>query len=223
LADRMGRLVQGMKSGPKSTSAVVWVIAVVAVGVFVAWYFATGAPASRSQTWVKLENDLTREDDQQRLDDLRKVAEENPGTVPARVARFQRARLLLQARGLEVLYSDQRASAIQSLEEARRLYKELAQECIDNTVLRQEALLGLARAEEALVGIPKEDNAEDSRGDLDQALKDYEQYLTIANPDSVVGKDVKKHVEELEKNRQDVVAFYTEMNRIAEAEAKNKP
>jgi hypothetical protein len=216
LADRMGRLVQGMRSGGQSTSAVAWFLIVLAVGVFLAWYFASG-PSAQSAAWVKLYEDTNPED-------LENAAKSEPGTLPWRTAQFQQARIALQE-GLENIYSERRSTAIKDLVNARRLYEELRPQCVDAPLLVQETLLGEAKAEEGLVGVPKDDNSREGLGDLNRALGLYQQYLQAlekTDPDSPLYQSVRQHVEELQKDPKKVEEFYANMNRIAAEKGKKK-
>src|SRR5439155_21112793 len=103
--------------------------------------------------------------------------------VPGRAARCQQARFILQ-QGLQFQFAlgGGREDALRNLEEARTLYRQLATESQDSPVLAQEALMGAATAEEALIGTPLPDNAEGERGTLDHAIDDY-QKLADTYPD----------------------------------------
>src|SRR4051812_2317894 len=93
LANQMGRLVQGVRSNPKSNSIVALAIAGLALGTFLVWYLASGSAAADSGAWIGLYDDT-------RLNSLEHLANANKGTLPARTAQFQRARICLQ-RGTE--------------------------------------------------------------------------------------------------------------------------
>src|SRR5207248_8485586 len=82
--------------------------------------------------------------------ELADIANQSPGSLPGRTARFQRARLLLPE-GLTNLATERRKNAVEKIVEARSLFEKLAAEC-DDPLLRQEALTGAAKAEEALIG-----------------------------------------------------------------------
>jgi hypothetical protein len=222
LADRMGRLVQGVRSGPRSTSVGVWVIAVLALATLAGWYFADSTRGTQGSAWVRLGGITGSVEDQNLgtaadLTDeraLNEVIQNYPGTLPARAARYQRARMLLN-RGLKSLYGTNRSLAIEDLETARQLYKGLAAECAGNDILVPEALMGVAKAEEALVGVPrKTDEPESSRGDLDQALQWYDR-LARAYSNSFLGEQAAKHATELRANRDQVVRFYADLNKSA--------
>jgi hypothetical protein len=204
LADRMGRLVQGMKTGPKGNAAVVWVLAILAIGTFGLWYWASGSAAGGSPVWVRLDGAHDAES-------LESIARNNPGTIAGRTAQFQQARLLLQ-RGLRGITSADRSRAAGYLADARSLFRELASACRDEPVLLQEALLATAQAEEALVGVLKTDDDDQNRGDLKKALELYRQ-LAENYPDSYFGKQAARRVEEL-SDPEKVEKFYADLNKF---------
>ena len=208
LADRMGRLMQGMKAGPQNTgSMVIWVLVALTIGTVVVWYIA-GMNSNRSPLWVRFEQDSDRHD----LEGLMQLANANPGTLPARAARLQRARISLEE-GLASLYGIQREAAVSQVKQARQLYADLAQECTDDPILAPQALMGAAKAEEALAGIPKTDDANESLGSLDKALEYYRR-LTKNYPNSFLAKAAQERVDSLEKNRDDADKFYQEMRKL---------
>ena len=205
LADRMGRLMQGMKAGPQNTgSMVIWVLVALTIGTVVVWYIA-GMNSNRSPLWVRFEQDSDRHD----LEGLMQLANANPGTLPARAARLQRARISLEE-GLASLYGIQREAAVSQVKQARQLYADLAQECTDDPILAPQTLMGAAKAEEALAGIPKTDDASEC---LDKALEYYRR-LTKNYPNSFLAKAAQERVDSLEKNRDDADKFYQEMRKL---------
>src|SRR5260370_12442992 len=141
LADRMGRLVQGMRAGPQSTSSMVaWVFVSLTIGTVVVWYVASGN-SNRSPLWVKFDEDSN----QHNMAGLINLAGKNPATLPARASRFQVARINLQE-GLASLYSIQHDSAVLQVERARKLYTDLVRECTDDPMLPHQALIAGAKA-----------------------------------------------------------------------------
>ncbi len=217
LADRMGRLVQGMRAGPQSTSSMVaWVFVSLTIGTVVVWYVAS-ANSNRSTLWVKFDEDSN----QHNMAGLINLAGKNPATLPARASRFQVARINLQE-GLASLYSIQHDSAVLQVERARKLYTDLVRECTDDPMLAPQALMGAAKAEEALVGIPIGDDTAKSEGSLDTALGYYRR-ITQDYPKSFLAKAAQARIDSLdsEKNRADAEKFYQEMrNLVAEGPKK---
>ncbi len=217
LADRMGRLLEGMKAGPKSTSSMVaWVLVSLTIGTVVVWYVAA-MNSNRSSQWVKFEE----ESNQRNLAALAKLADNNPATLPARASVFQIARLSLQE-GLANLYSSQHDLAIKQVINAKERFKDLSKECAGDPILAPEALMGAAKAEEALVGIPKGDDPAKSEGNLDTALGYYRK-ITQDYPNSFLAKAAQTRIDSLdsEKNRADAEKFYEEMRKLV-AEAPKK-
>src|SRR5438128_11986762 len=95
LADRMGRLLKGMKSAPRSTSTLIWVFIVLAFGTFAVWQYAARATVTeRSALWTSVDkatHDLADGPPALQLIEMR-----NPGTLPARASLFLLARWNLQ-------------------------------------------------------------------------------------------------------------------------------
>lgn len=211
LADRMGRLVQTVKSGSKSTSILIGGLVLVALGTLAAWrYYANESYTTRSALWTRLESAGTG------LPELDQLAKAQPETMPSRVARVQLARVRLQ-RGLQNLYAEldtERAVAVENVEKARALYEQLARECSDVPLLAQEALMGEAKGEEALAGVPKADNPQEGRGDLNRAMELY-QKLAAAYPDSFQGQAAVRRAQELREKREPIQALYGELARQA--------
>src|SRR5262249_30249263 len=126
--------------------------------------------------------------------------------------------MLLQ-QGLRGLYSSERAKAIESVEEARRIFQELAPACKGEPLLAQEALMGEAKAEEALVGVPREGAPGETRGDLERATHLYQE-LAQTYPDSFLGQRAAAHLKELEANTKQVATFYGELQKLTDTKKK---
>jgi hypothetical protein len=216
LADRMGRLVESVKAGPKSTSTVVWIFVLVALGTFAVWrYYRSTNPEDESARWVNLRS--ATHDPGEMARDLQRIIEQSKGTMQARVARFQLARLFVRE-GQETLASDvpltaddlkalknsygdalnydnlhtKRDQAIEMLRSARTTYEQLLREVKSLPLLYQEALMGSAKTEEALAGVTDESGT--PQGNLDRAVELYrnvvvfnlKQLGTSAAPDQAV-------------------------------------
>jgi hypothetical protein len=170
LADKMGRLVANVRSGPKSASVVGWVLVTLVLVVFGVWkYLQSTSQEEDSARWVNLR--AAAADPKTMPAELEKIKEADKGTIQARFARFQLARWSLRE-GQDHYASDQRDAAVKSLVIARDLYEQLVREPAESPVLRQEALLGAAKAEEALAG-SSPPGSEAERGSLDRALNYY--------------------------------------------------
>lgn len=216
LAQSMTRLVEGFKASPKSTSTVLWVLGMLVAGTVFAWYYFGGSGSNTGPLWVQLYNDTN-------LEQLKAIYEGHAGTIPGRTAQFQRARELLQI-GLENLGGARRSEAIGNLAQARSVYTQLLRECTDEPLLRQEAMLGIAKAEEALIGVPQAQMPKSDTpvppGDLDKAIAAYEGFLeelklSRIDPESELYKSVRRYVDNLKSNREAVTKFYDRLNEEA--------
>jgi tetratricopeptide (TPR) repeat protein len=215
LANSMGRLYEEIRGRPQSASIAVWVLGVLAVVLFVVWYFSINSSRSRSDLWVQIETDSYVKSPPEAMGNFAAIAKDSPKTIPGRTARFQEARLLLP-QNLQLLGTSERAQAIDQLTRARALYNQLATETGDDPLLRQEALFGAAKAEEALIGAPSKDKPDQTLGSLDKALELYRKAADVS-ADSYVAKQAQAHVKQLEENRAAVEKFYVELNKLASA------
>jgi hypothetical protein len=209
LADHMGRFLKSMRSGPKTTPIIVWVILGLAVGVVAAWlYFRnSGTPLPWNELYSV--NELSGNALDTKVKDISK---KNHGTPLSRVARFEQARDLLR-RGQEDLCA-RPAEARGLLEKASELYEQLALEATAQPLLAQEALMGAAQAEEG-------------RGNLKRAQELY-QKLADTYPKSALGEVAKKNAQELEEEFADgggpKIDFYKKLDaQIAEAGKRPEP
>jgi hypothetical protein len=214
LADTLGRMLQGFKTGPSRrglllTGLVVLIVVAVAVVYFV---WRTGRE-TQSALWLKVDeaqaklDDATNNDDiETDLSDFTKLADQHPGTTQARVLRFDRARGLYR-RGLENLYADHDKAA-QDLKAARDAYASLANESADEPALAEEALMNVAKSEESL-------------GNLDAALAGY-QKLAKTYPNGVLGKAAAERAKYLEdpNNRTRAQQLYDKLAELTKPEAK---
>jgi tetratricopeptide (TPR) repeat protein len=218
LAHRMEQFVQGMKGAQKPTSITLWVIIGLAVVTFVWWSIdRRTSAAARSRSWAEF--DASRSPDgQPSTDGLETVAMQHSGTEAARIAQLERARILLQ-NGLQGVYpAGLRDRAKAQLEEAIELYQKYTGRSADSPVIRRQALLGIARAKEALV-ITKT-NRDDATAQLKEALDAYDRYLDAADPESPVAAQVKEHVAQLRNDPDQITEFYTKLNRLADEDGR---
>ncbi len=140
---------------------------------------------------------------------LKQGIEDHRGTLLGSLFKLQLARHYLLDEGLPKLGTDsseQRKNAANAISEARTYYLDLTGELKDKEeALLQEAWLGAAQAEEALVGLPTAVGGTDSRGDADKAIEYYEHAAAIF-PDSEFSKRYKEHADKLKANKDQFVA-----------------
>jgi hypothetical protein len=211
LADRMGKLIQGVTKGPPSNRTIGTGIVILAVVVAGLWYFSSG-----STGWAVYWRELDGQTDPEML---KGIADKAAGTMPGRTARFQRARVLLQ-QGLHGMYAADRSQAVRDLEDARRIYLELEPECqAHEAILKQEALMGAAKAEETLVGVPKEGSPGETLGSLDRARELYRK-LAETYPQTFLGEQAASHLKQLDEKGADVTRFYSEWSKVTEGKKK---
>jgi hypothetical protein len=199
LADWIGRCLQSGKTASKNTYVVGALALLIAAGIVAYFVIRNASGKAHSERWYNLDKAGT-------IAELDKLAGENRGTMVARAARFEVARALL-AQGVQNLANpDQHASAVESLEKARSLYEELAPQAKDTPVLQQEALMGVATAEESLVGSSKD-------ASLDKAME-YYQRVADQFPDTFQGNAARKRAELLKdpKTRAEIEKFYVSLN-----------
>ena len=219
LADRMGKLVETIKSPNSTTSVVMWVIGGLAVVTLIAWFWFSRPSETSAKLWAELDADSFNKTDDyfsdgnehQVLHDLGKVSQGHARTVPGRTARFQEARYLLPL-GLKNLASPFRSEAYRQLREARDKFEKLAGESGDNHVLMQEAFLGAGKAEEALLAAPDDNDSAKTVGSVEKA-KEFFRKARDLKPDSFLGKEAARHYDRLDKNSKEVVEFYTDLNK----------
>ena len=204
LASYLARAIDHLKSG--HTTTIILGIAVAVVLLYAAWrYFGGRGASSSTQLWIKL--DQITADDQ-----LKPFADAYPGTTQGRTAKFWEARALSQ-RGPEKLGNpDERAKAVQDLIKARELYQELAPLCRAEPILQQEAMMGVARAEESLIGVPDPADPKQPAGTLDRAVAYYEE-LAVKFPESAQGKAARQRADDLKKNPEKIQSFYAKLNK----------
>jgi hypothetical protein len=170
------------------------------------WYAARSF-RKESDRWVK----WTTAND---IDALKKLEQENRGTLVGRLAALQIARVMIGPDGLDRMATsvdERRKQAVANIVDARERFHNLANEFKDQPPLRVQALWGEAQSEEALVGVPKEDNPLESRGNIDTAIKLYKE-LAAAFPGTETGKLAEKKATELLDKRDEVIKFYNDLH-----------
>jgi hypothetical protein len=222
LADRIGRFFKNVKSGAQSSSAMVWVIAVLTVVLVVgAWLiFRKNARENRSEMWVTVDEAVSREpqalprvfhtpskDDpvQQSIDTLNDIIDKHPNTKAALMARFKLAQLYLRTLGLDKVATDPDI-AMENLDKARIEFKKLEDEAQNDPYWKPQALLGIAQVMETM--------ALKNAANLRKAQDLYKE-LADDYPDSAAGKEAAERVK-LFKNqtrREEIEDFYGDLRK----------
>jgi hypothetical protein len=202
LAERMRRYWQAIASG-STTNTIIWGVILVGLALVIGWrYYSDATARTRSAQWSAIEQAFSPEQ-------LEQIIKENQGTIAARTAKFHlnRYRMDDALAGVAAPTSADRLKAVDNLIEVRNRYTDLARESKDEPELVQESLMGVAKSEEVLSGIPKADNPSEPRGSLAEALKGYED-LAKRYPESYLGKQAAKRAAELRDHEPRIRGFY---------------
>jgi len=204
LADRMGRMVQRVRSRP-SRRSVLWILlALVVVVVLVGWtIIANNKRSLMSGLWADLGEEhiagYTEKGQWATMPWVRDYRDTNPGLA----ARYQLAWVFLWEEGLKQMGSDP-VRALKGLEFVEKTFSELGYECKDDPILGPEAAYALAVIEES--------RAVKDPAALNKAVTRYRGVQTRYK-DSAAGKAAARRAEYLEKNRDRAEGFYMVMNR----------
>jgi predicted negative regulator of RcsB-dependent stress response len=209
----LARWLSNVRAGTKRRAAYLWIGGILAVILLiVGWnYFSKSRARSQAEQWIAL-------DDADSKDELKAVREQYRDSIVGRVARVRLARLALGQDGIEKLGTtdvEARKAAITSIEDARDLYAGVAPELKDNAALQQEAWLGAAAAEEALMTAPDGDNTSQSRGQISKVIEYLEKAKVVAG-DSEPGKEIEKKLTTYRDNKESIEKFYADVRRQLE-------
>ncbi|WP_020469210.1 YfgM family protein [Zavarzinella formosa] len=181
----------------------------IVAGVLLFRYFSKQKTQARDAKVLQLETADT-------ADKLKALMEEQRGTIFGSIAKLHMARRALTVDGLEKIGTDKpddRKKAANSLDDAKKYFTDLTKEfkSYDEPAMLQEAWVGLAQAEEALVGLPTTEGGSDSRGDADKAIEAYTQAGSIF-PDLELSKKYAARAKELKDDKAKFIeaqkAFY---------------
>lgn len=165
------------------------------------YYERKGATSAKWAEWDGLSS----------ISELTEYAEKNSDTFQARLARLEIARRQLGEDGIALLNSpdpNTRKSAIENIEKAREAFSHLVDQFSDDSVAKVECLMACAKAEAVLIGMPKEGQLEQFRGDPAKAIEWLDK-LAEAAPDTPWGQNAKKLSETLknQNTRQQVITL----------------
>ena len=198
----LGRAWKSITSG-STTNTIIWSVILVGLLLAIGWrYYSRTTLMGQSAVWSTLDNAGS-------VEALEAIIKDNKNSMPGRVARFHKTRFEMQdamSRIAGPSYED-RAKAADALESVRDSYRELSKESVKEQPLAEEALMGLAKAEETLAAIPKADNDKEMRGSLDQA-KLY--YLDLASryTKSPLGEQAANRAKALDDRKSAIDGFY---------------
>ncbi len=212
LADRMGRVIQRMKTRPNRSSVLTWIlVGVLAVAVAIFLWSRSRSRATLAEAWFSVDEEaqnVLRSLAQSKLQVLSELENERQ-TNPVIATRFQGAWFCLWEFGVKSLTKGNPIQAVTYVKVAQEQYRNLAlaDEVKEDPVLAPEALYAIAVAEETLaISTPNQEKH------LEQAAKDY-RAVADRFPKSAHGKEAKKRLAELEDRdqRRQIAAFYTQL------------
>jgi hypothetical protein len=183
LADRLGKAIEGVKHGPSRSTVVYGVVLVVAVLVVGLIYrLMSDSEQNTAERWTKLDSAVFAA----QIDDIAD-GKQLKDTPQGRMARFLQARYNL-SEGLRKLGAPEtREQSLGQIEKAAEAYEQLARSSDRVPLLRQEALWGAAKGNEAL---GTTESLEKARGFYKELADKY--------PASELGKDAIKQLERLD-------------------------
>jgi hypothetical protein len=195
LADRVGRVVVGMKKAPQKKT-VVWVVLAVGLVVIALVIYRRGH-------MQKVENALNWEkfaDGQ--LPYVQEFLRDDPQSPQAKASLYELNYLNL--RGLLSQLATDPKDAMAKLEDLDKNYRGLASRCKDDKVLLPEALFAQALIKETLI-LKDADNW--------QAARDAYKEVAANHADTAFGKEARKRLEILDnkEKRDDLLKVYQDL------------
>lgn len=185
LAAAIGGAWDRFKQGKLLSYSTMALLLVVTAAVGVGWWIVFERRKGESAKWVALDTTTG-------IKGLEEFAGANPNTIQARLASLEIARTQLGPEGIDQLANVAgRKSAVESIEKAREAFGKLLDEFKSDPVIRVQCLVALAKAESALVGMPKEGTLSEFRGDPKRAIELLDQVADAAG-ETPWGKDAKK-------------------------------
>jgi hypothetical protein len=211
-------LIHLIQKGRESLSGrglyyVVGTIALVVAAILLWNYFSRESRLARDAKFLQLERADTP-------DKLKQGIEEHRGTVVGSLFKLHLARHLLYNEGLPKLGTDRedtRRQSASAVAQARDYFRELTGEFKEHKEegLTQQAWIGAAEAEEALVGLPKTAGGTDDQGDADKAIEYYANAGKIF-PDTEFSKKYAKRAETLRETKTQFIATQREIYKLPE-------
>ena len=164
LADKMGHVVQRVKTGQRRTF-LIYVIVTLAllVAAWLGYRWYSSEKATRSLEWLKLYDGSGNH-----IDELTQEKDSNAG----KAARLQVAWFAYWDFGTKMMASN-KEGAMQQLKKSADLYGSLAEDCKDDKVFEPQALLGRAVAQESRA-VQDRDHLKKAKEYYEELVKKYE-------------------------------------------------
>jgi hypothetical protein len=203
MSDAWGKFKRGQLLSYPLMALILLVVAAVGGGI---WFYYERNKAN-SARWTAFDSKAS-------VAELEEYAKANPNTIQARLANLEIARIHLGPEGIDRMFvkstdfqqmqpaeaekkaRETRDAAVANVEKAREEFAKLVDDFKDDPVIKVECLYACAKAEAVLVGIPKEGQLTERRGNPAKAIEWLDKAAEAA-PDTEWGKSAKKLSEAL--------------------------
>jgi hypothetical protein len=216
------------KQGQLVSYPVMALVLVLVTALGVGWWIMSERRKAESVKWSEL--DALSAGGPPTVAALEEYVKKYPNTPQAKVATLEIARLHLGLEGIEKMSIREtdlpmeggsesarkiRAAAVSNVEKAREEFAKLADDFKTDLAIRVECLFAGAKAEAVLVGVPKEGQVEQFRGDPAKAVELLDKVAEAA-PETPWGKDAKKLADALrnQNTKDQVITLQSMMFRL---------
>lgn len=208
LATRLSGFWSNFKQGKIVSYKWMAIILVLVATIGVTWYIFSERRSAASRRWVE-------EDEAKSVEAQEEISKKYPGTIQDKLARLQIARALLSDDGIELLGAStdtRRNEGVANIEKAREMFQKLLDDFKDDPVFKPQCLLGLAKAEAALVGVPSAPGQLiDFKGKVPKVVEYLDQLAAAAAPDTPWATDSKKMADALRDEKSASYAKFIEI------------
>jgi hypothetical protein len=205
LGERLGKFWGNFKQGKIISYKWMAILLIAGAAIGVTWYILSGWRSATSKRWMEL-------DEARSPEALREFADNpaNANTIQAKLADLQIARGLLGEGGIELLgagNTELRTLGVSNIEKSREMFQKLLDVFKDDPVFKPQCLLGLAKAEAALVAVPTTPGQlTEFKGKVPKVIEYLDQLAEASAPDTPWATDSKKLADTLRTKPDEFVA-----------------
>ncbi len=208
------------KQGKLISYKLMAVLLLVVVGLGLWWYIAAERRKAVSAEWLGFDNASS-------ITQLEELAAANPKAPVGRIADLVVARSLLGPEGIDQINAqtaEKRQKSVESIEKARDAFAKLLPQFEKDPIFKAECLLGLAKAEAALVGVPvKPNDLSEFRGKVAKVVDYLDQLSAVAAADTPWATDSKKLADALRNEQAQTSADFVRIQRALTIQAPLLP
>jgi len=210
LATKLTGAWTDFKRGQLISYKLMGLVLIVVVGLGVWWYITSESKKTVSKQWLEFDEASSIA----KLEDIEKKYAKAP---VGRISELVVARSLLGPDGIDQINAttaDKRQKAIDNIEKAREEFGKLLPQFDKDPVFKAQCLLGLAKAEAALVGVPvKPTDLTQYRGKVSKVVEYLDQLAVTAAPDTPWATDSKKLADALRNDTAQTSADFVRIQR----------